>query len=395
MVEYVNWNSINPSSFLSHKAPLVGRPPSTAPQAGRGLSPSPTCTGPLPSKQYWMGRLTSELSSSAQLLSRCPLGPRPPCSSHLDIGVWGTQVCVGQSRQLLQLQQQGSVLQGPGQGGLVQGQGCWLSESPASVSAQPCLEVGSGEQRGLLFSRRAGVWGGRDLRERWEGGVPEVSAHANPEKAGGGREQGEIWEPWEQTRSQTCLETVYPNVSALTPQRVDGVHKALGQMMPARGTRRRVQIRFLHVEETQSNLLISQMNKLRPSGEVRCSRQWLQSAVCRHLPQNPPGPLSENRHPGPPTSGQEGSGRPTGAWAADPGPSPQHTPLPPGLPKPSVRGLYFLASLTIATFLCLLTWGLAPFPIPGCLCGRLSASESPPPASAMRSTLGLSLMQLK
>ena len=142
-------------------------PPPTAPQAGRGLSPSPTCTGPLPSKQYRMGRLTSELSSSAQLLSRCPLGPRPPWSSHLDIGVWGTQVCVGQSRQLLQLQQQGSVLQGPGQGGLVQGQGCWLSESPASVSAQPCLEAGSGEQSGLLFfSRRAGVWGGRDLRER-------------------------------------------------------------------------------------------------------------------------------------------------------------------------------------------------------------------------------------
>ena len=63
--------------------------------------------------------------------------------------------------------------------------------------------------------------------------MPEVRAHANPEKAGGGREQGEIREPWGQTRSQTRLATVYPNMSALPPQRVDCVPKALGQMMPA------------------------------------------------------------------------------------------------------------------------------------------------------------------
>lgn len=47
-----------------------------------------------------------EAQLPAWYLSR---GPLDLLYAHLDIGVWGTQVCVGQSWQLLQLQQQGCV----------------------------------------------------------------------------------------------------------------------------------------------------------------------------------------------------------------------------------------------------------------------------------------------
>lgn len=168
----------------------------------------------------------------AVLFSPLPLQEsraQSPLYSHLDVGVRGTQVCVGQSRQLLQLQQQGSILQSPRQGSLVQSQGCWLSEGPAPVLAWPCLEAGSGEQRCPLFSRRAGIWGGQDLWERdGEGAVTEVRAPAGLEKA----DDGVQGEPRSQTRSQTPPVTLHPDASALTPQGVDGVHKALGPTTP-------------------------------------------------------------------------------------------------------------------------------------------------------------------
>lgn len=64
------------------------------PQPLHGDSPNPT--RPRTSKEGSTVCLTSELSR-AQLRSWCLLGPWPSCSSHLDIGVWGTQVRVGQS----------------------------------------------------------------------------------------------------------------------------------------------------------------------------------------------------------------------------------------------------------------------------------------------------------
>lgn len=47
-----------------------------------------------------------EAQSPAWYLSR---GPLDILYAHLNIGVWGTQVCVGQSWNVLQLQQQGCV----------------------------------------------------------------------------------------------------------------------------------------------------------------------------------------------------------------------------------------------------------------------------------------------
>lgn len=106
--------------------------------------------------------------------------------------------------------------------------------------------------------------------------------------------------------------------------------------------------------------LIHRWKKRRPGGEGRCSTQQLQSPVRRHLPQNPPGPSSENRCSGLPRSGQGAQKALTRVWAASPDPSPPTTPChlafpshPCGLRRPHgirlyTSRLYSLASLTTA-----------------------------------------------
>lgn len=137
-----------------------------------------------------------ESTTFTTVLTHIPRGlPKP--TPHLDVGVLGTQVHIGQPRQVLQVQHEGQALLLASSTGLGQRRapGSLLSEPSAPVSPRAGLpappqppRLARGRQ--LLVPRRAGAGGRRDLRREesertsLEGGGAVQGAKHYPAKMG-------------------------------------------------------------------------------------------------------------------------------------------------------------------------------------------------------------------